>query len=479
MLLCNGASITKKGGNTMNSTNVNILKLLSQGDFSSDSLALYVNVEKNSIQKNIIQINEFLKDNSFDTIQVEKGKFSLNLTRKQWENIFSQKDFITSNEISDYLFIKFIHNRFINLEVEKEILNLSRSSIVRYFKEIKIILDNTDTTYTYQSGKGIRVTFISDECKYIFCKKLVKFFINGDFTLKKDSLLTTVLAEYDFMKLFEKLYLVLKKGGVSSTNFIISFLSTLFVLNKTLGGFDLKVSTLNYNDYNDLRSFISKTMNDYDEDYQNQLFTFVVNIKNNLSFFEKNIGNKGNLLVSKIKKRLNITNLNSNLETILLRKICISFFKYENQILKVKNIPIGESDEKLLSLLDNILKELDFKLFFHDKISIVSILKKIMIEHNKDMVKDVLLLFNEVTISDDYYLKNNLKVKAPDINFHIEPGFLYKLNTTIYNRKYNLILSDESYIHQNVKLLNSYNYLNILNLVDSHILEEVLKSLNL
>ncbi|WP_047394711.1 hypothetical protein [Cetobacterium sp. ZOR0034] len=463
----------------MNSTNVNILKLLSQGSFSPESLALYVNVEKNSIQKNIVQINEFLKDNSFDCIKVKDSEFSLTLSIKQWENIFSRKDFITSNEISDYLFIKFIHNKFINLEVEKEILDLSRSSIVRYFKDIKKILDSTGTTYTYQSGKGVRITHVSEECKYVFCKKLVKFFINGDFTLKKDSLLASVLVEYNFMKLFEKLYTTLKKAEISSTNFIISFLSTLFVLNKTLGGFDLKVPNLDYSKYKDLKDFISLTMKEYDKSFQEQTFIFMVNIKNNLSFFEKEIGNKGDILISKIKERLNFSKLDSDLETILLRKICISFFKYENKILKVKNIPIDQSDEKLIDILDDILKELNFKLFFHDKISIVSILKKIIIEHNKELVKDVLLLFNEITISDDHYLKDNLKVKAPDINFHIEPAFLYKLNTTLYNHKYNLVLSDESYIYQNIKLLDSYNYLNILNLVNNHILEEVLKGLNL
>lgn len=463
----------------MNSTNVNILKLLSQGSFSTDLLALYVNVERNSIQKNIVQINEFLKDNCLNQIEVKNSEIHLTLNRTQWETIFSRKDFITSDEILDYLFIKFIHNKFINLEVEKEILDLSRSSIVRYFKEIKKILDASETTYNYQSGKGVRVTHISDECKSIFCKKLIKFFINGDFTLKKDTLLAHVLNEYNFITLFEKLYVILKRSGVSSTNFIISFLSTLFVLSKSAGVFNLEVDEIDYSQHSSLKKFIKTIMSGYSDEYVNQLFFFIVNIKSNKSFFEKEIGYKGSTLVNKIKEKLNFSNLDLDLECILLRKICISFFKYDNQILKVKNIPINKSDEKLIVVLDRILTELDFKLFFHDKISIVSILKKIIIEHNKNLVKDVLLLFNEITISDDHYLKNNLRLKAPDINFHIEPAFLYKLNTSINNTKYNLVLSDESYTYQNIKLLNSYNYLNILNLVDNHILEEVLKSLNL
>lgn len=463
----------------MNSTNVNILKLLSQGSFSTDLLALYVNVERNSIQKNIVQINEFLKDNCLNQIEVKNSEFHLNLNRAQWETIFSRKDFLTSDEILDYLFIKFVHNKFINLEVEKEILDLSRSSIVRYFKEIKKILNVSETTYNYQSGKGLRITHISDECKSIFCKKLIKFFVNGDFTLKKDTLLAHVLNEYNFITLFEKLYVILKRSEISSTNFIISFLSTLFVLSKSAGVFDLELDEVDYSKHSSLKKFIKTIMSGYSDEYVDQLFFFLVNIKTNKVFFEKEIAYKGSTLVTKIKEKLNFSNLDLDLESILLRKICISFFKYDNQILKVKNIPINKSDEKLIAILDCILKELDFKLFFHDKISIVSILKKIIIEHNKNLVRDVLLLFNEITISDDHYLKNNLKLKAPDINFHIEPGFLYKLNTSINKTKYNLVLSDESYTYQNIKLLNSYNYLNILNLIDNHILEEVLKSLNL
>ncbi|MGL5175251.1 MAG: hypothetical protein ACRC7F_02700, partial [Cetobacterium sp.] len=384
-----------------------------------------------------------------------------------------------SNEILDYLFIKFIHNKFINLEIEKEILDLSRSSIVRYFKEIKKILDETETTYSYQSGKGVQVTYVSEECKSIFCKKLIKFFIHGDFTLKKDSLLANVLQEYDFISLFQKLYVVFKYSKISTTNFIVSFLSTLLVLHKSLGSFNLKVTEFNYSEYEDLNKFIKTTLIEYDKAYVDQVFFFVVNLKNNLTFFEKEVARKGYILLTEIKDKLGFSELSSDFESILLRKICISFFKYENKILKVKNIPIDESDKKLISVLDEILKKIDLKLFFHDKISIVSILKKIIIEHNKNLVKDVLLLFNEITITDDHYLKNNLKLKAPDINFHIEPAFLYKLNTTINNKNYNLVLSDESYLYQNIKLLNSYNYLNILNLVDNHILDEVLKSLSL
>ncbi|MGL5663159.1 MAG: hypothetical protein ACRCW8_05115, partial [Cetobacterium sp.] len=64
----------------INTTNINILKLLAQGQFSAEVLALYTNIEKESIKKNILQINEFLNDNNLNKIQKNNNKFSLKLT---------------------------------------------------------------------------------------------------------------------------------------------------------------------------------------------------------------------------------------------------------------------------------------------------------------------------------------------------------------------------------------------------------------
>ncbi|MGL5053789.1 MAG: hypothetical protein ACRC5W_09420, partial [Cetobacterium sp.] len=341
------------------------------------------------------------------------------------------------------------------------------------------ILDDSGSTYEYQSGKGVKISYISEECKTIFCKKIIKFFISRDFNIKKNSLHSEFLSQYNLLDVLDKIHFILKSTKISSTNFIISFLCSLVILDKNLGGFNLNNSNLNLNEYPDIKNLIDETMPEYPETYRNHLLFFVVSLKKQHFLFEPEISSIGNTLLSKLKEKFNLKDLNLGLENILLRKICISFFKYDNNILKVKNTPIDKSDKNILSAFDEVLNSINRSLFFFDKISIINILKRIIIEHNKSLVQNVLLLFNEVTISDDHYLRNNLKLKAPNINFEIEPGFLYRTNVTLYNEKYDLILSDESYTYQNIKLLNSYNALNVLNLIDSHILEIALNPLNL
>lgn len=147
--------------------------------------------------------------------------------------------------------------------------------------------------------------------------------------------------------------------------------------------------------------------------------------------------------------------------------------------MKVKNLSLEKIDNSFLNIINDLLKECNTNLFLYDKMSIINIIKKVIIIYNKNCIKNVLLLFNEITILDDSYLLKSLKSKIPHINFHIEPAFLYRINASLYNQKYNLVLSDESCIYQNIKLLSSYNYLNILHIIDNHILEQSLKKFNL
>ena len=167
-----------------------------------------------------------------------------------------------------------------------------------------------------------------------------------------------------------------------------------------------------------------------------------------------------------------LDNINSSLQTLALKKICFSIFKYNNYILKVKKLRIDKEDRIILGFLDKALSDNNINLFFYDKISIVNILKKVVLELNKSQIKNVLLLFNEIVIADDIYLQDNLKLKIPYVNFHIEPSFFYKLNPDSYTKNYDLILSDENYLNPNVQPVNSYNYMEVLDKINEFIFNE-------
>ncbi|MEG0068316.1 MAG: hypothetical protein RSA57_01230 [Cetobacterium sp.] len=460
----------------INTTNINVLTLLLQGDFSLDDFSLYLNLEKKSIYKNINFINSFLKDENLPTITLNNNLYSLKLSKEQWNSLFSRNDFITNDETIDYLYIKFIHNGFINLEHEKTILNISRSSVLRYFNDIKDILKNNHSEYVYIPGKGLKITYISEKDKNLFCKKLIKYFIKSDFSLNHSIFVTELLQNYNIQKLLDDLYRLFKSISMPITHFIISFLCSLIVCVKVFNGFNLK-GEYDYDDYLEIQKFIKIYLKDWDSDYQNQIFYFIVRLKNNHVNFEPIILDKAYKIINELKQQLDLQTLDKSLELVLLKKICFSIFKYENHILKIKNLHINDKERKIFDILDKILKKLEFDLFFCDKVSIIYILKKVIIEHNQHKIKNVLLLFNEIIILDDGYLKENLNNISNKFNFHIEPSFFYKLNPKNYNNKYDLILSDEHNLSSTIGVLNNFSYVQILETINNIIFENSLKSI--
>lgn len=242
----------------INTTNINILTLFSQGNFSLEELSLYLNLEKKSIYKNINSINSFLKDENLPLINLNGITYSLKLSKSQWKNLFRRKDFITSDEITDYLYLKFIHNGFINLESEKERLNISRSSIIRYFNDIKKILKMNGSQYEYLVGKGLKLTLLSEIDKNIFSKKLMKFFIKCDFSLNHSVFIKDLIKDYNIDNLLNNLYSIFKTLNLPTINFTISFLCSLNICIKVFGGFNFK-KDYDYSIFYDIETFIKST----------------------------------------------------------------------------------------------------------------------------------------------------------------------------------------------------------------------------
>lgn len=459
----------------INTTNINILTLFSQGDFSLEELSLYLNLEKKSIYKNINSINSFLKDENLPLITLNEGIYSLKLSKSQWENLFRRKDFITSDEIVDYLYLKFIHNGFINLESEKERLNISRSSIIRYFNDIKKTLETNGSQYEYIVGRGLKLTFLSQTDKNIFSKKLIKFFIKCDFSLNHSIFIIDLIEDYNINKLLNHLYGIFKALNLPTTHFIISFLCSLNICIKVFGGFNFK-KDYEYKDFSDIENIIKSNLKDYDALYQQQIFYFIISLKRDEINFEPSTLEKAFKTIEEVKEKFNLNNLNPFLEKMLLKKICFSIFKYENHIFKVKSSTITNKEKTLLNILDNILKKYNLNLFFCDKISIIQIIVKIIIEHNKDSLKNILLLFNEVIILDDNHLKDSLYNHNKKFNFHIEPTFFYKLNPENYENKYDLILSDEPSLNSKTIVVNSFNSMQVLSAIYGYIFDKAIEN---
>ncbi|MGL5658129.1 MAG: hypothetical protein ACRDDK_03515 [Cetobacterium sp.] len=458
----------------MNDTNIKILTLLVQDTFILEELSMYLNLEKSSISKSIKQINIFLEEEKYPKIELKENRYILSLSKKEQEELFNKKVFMTSDEIYDYLYIKFIHNNFINLEEEREKLNLSRSSIFRIFTKVKNNLSENGSKYVYIHGKGIELKYLSPKNLHIFFKALVKYFFKIDFSLNRVNLLDEVLKDYNTKKLIIKLCEVFKDNKIAFSTFLIAFLCALNVCVKLFKEIDLKLDR-DYDEYIDLKDSLNNHLKNFNLKYQEQVFYFLANNLSNEVPFEPEVLSKARKLIPRIKEIFDLDKIARNYEKILLKKLCYSIFKYEGKILKVKKLNLRSIDSMILNTFNNILKSENISIYFSDKIIIIQILKKIILDKNKKNLKNILLLFNEINIADDNLLRNELKEHFNDYEIKIESSFLYNVNKEFYNNKYDLILSDEANLKNNINIINILDLNDIIENINNYILENHLK----
>lgn len=462
----------------MNTTAANILKILSQNEMSIEDMQLYFNVERSSIIKTISQLNLFLESIKLPTIYKVANFYFLKLTPKEIEFLFQNFKTLTFDEKIDYLFIKFIFTGFLNLEKEKSILDVSRSTILRSFQVVKDEFSKNGTTYEYSHGKGLILKKISEKDKILFYKKLMKLFVEEDILVPIRRELLNSLKSFDTKKRLSQIYSILKKSDLPINYFLLSFICSLEICINIFGGFKFRdESNLNLEKFKEIENNVNIFGEDFDKEFKDQLSHFLTNLYLEKGILEEDNKNLCLKLMEAIKSKFKVQMKNKDLEKMLFNKLYLSFFKYNNKIIRVINVSFNRPHKIILNNLDDILKEFSCNLYVVDKFMIVYIIRRIIVDENFSDIKNVLLLFNDVIAIDQILLKNSLKVFQPHINFDIEATFLHAKNIIQNYEKYDIIISDSNII-SNAKIVEYYNTINIQSILENHALMCGLKKLN-
>lgn len=89
---------------------------------------------------------------------------------------------------------------------------------------------------------------------------------------------------------------------------------------------------------------------------------------------------KSSKFIEDLKKYFKLQMSNKDLYRLLFNKVYLSFFKFENNILKISNLKRDKAQLKILEKLDKFLEEYSYKMYLADKYIIAFVLKTIIIE---------------------------------------------------------------------------------------------------
>lgn len=454
----------------MHTTAANILKILSQSEMSVDDMQLYLEVEKSSIMKSILQLNEFLESIDLPIIEKKESIYSLNLSNQQLKTLFNNFNTLTSVEKTDYLFIKFIATGFLNLEKEKEILEISRSTILRAFKAVKEIFSKNGTTYEYVHGKGLVLKNLSNLDKTTFCKKLMIFFIEENILVPNRKILLDSIKKFDTKERVKKLYPILNISEISVNYFVLAFIHVLDVCVDIFGGFNFEAEPIEKTErFTKIKNTIDRCGKELTDEYKKQLTLFLYTFSLDVGHLDGTLINVTSKFISDLKEYFKLKIENKDLYKLLFNKVYLSLFKFENNMLKISNIKRDKTYTRVLEELDKFLEIYSYKIYLADKYTIAFVLKTIIIEENISDIKDVLLLLHDASINGKSVFNISLKRYIPTVNFDVEPILFYQKNIASPKKEYDIIISDSKIEYESV-LIDSYSNIKIYEILENHAL---------
>ncbi|MGL5570892.1 hypothetical protein [Cetobacterium sp.] len=423
----------------MYTTNINILKILYQTEISKNNLALNLNLTNGCLMKAIKQINIYLEDFKINSrIFINDDIISLELSKKEWKLIFYNLNELSNQDKFDYLYIKFIYFGFINLEKEKEILNISRSSISRYFFNIKKLLDTNNSKIIYNNGKGSKIISLSEYNKNLFVIKVMKLFLHEEILIKSQKDLLNSLKTFETKIRFSTLLAIHNSLKLPTTIYLLCFLCSVEIYTKKFGTFhNTKFKESTSIDIKTIKKTIDVLGYDFSSIYKKELYNFIADIASNKHYYIENI-----LILSKkiIKDLLKEFSLTQDLSPILLQRIYIGIFKKENNILKIRNVYFHGYDKLIFNKLDKILKKHKIELYMCDKHIITTDIKKEYLKIKILEIKKILIILNDTCTLKQINLKSELVHIYPHIHFDIEYNFFN--NKTSKRKNYDFCIND-------------------------------------
>lgn len=427
----------------MNQSNYIILKLLLQQPLKEDELLKYLNINLLTLKKGILQLNSTLTKFNLPFIEQIDNIYQIKLTRFQREFFYSSCSEYSQEQRCLYLTLKLLVTKNLNLEIEKENLNISRATIERDIFIIKNTLKTKNILVISKKWIGI---FLDIKDEYIYyeyiCEILIIFYYEYKYLPKilKEYLMSLQKCKVeDLINNFFKIYdeFNAQMGNISLRYFLaLNICFKIFKNFKLLKILEYTKEIRSQSEFSNIYNILIFKYN-LNNDYALYLAT---NIYDTL-FKKFHLENSHKIKIKNYCNYFHIT-LCEDYYYLLSFFIYISEFRYKNNIYEVKNIYLKSSfDQTLFKKLIIFLNDNNLNLFYGDFLELLDFTKFFLLNANCNSQKKILILKKDINIIYFSDLKNKLKQIYPNFIFEIKPySFIYILDEK--DNPYDLILSD-------------------------------------
>lgn len=469
----------------MSNTIITLLKIVLHGDIHIDEIAKYINLDSNSIDRNIHLLNDYLKEKGLKQVVRHHNIYSLEYSTGEIRDFFSQLDILSSKERRDIFCIRFLLYGYINLEKERQRIGVSRTTAIKDFKKVKEELEENGIQIESKNSKGIfLIEKDNEDIRIILCEKILKLYLERDFlSVQRKELfdeLNTIDEEY-FMNIYRET--IEEMDGQAS---VFSFYSicSMAVVEK------FKEKNIRYEKF--IKKIPSKGLKEINDKLKeknyDRISKYFLEFISGIFYKVKNY-HTYDLLKSKtfdeFYKEIKTTfGIQDDISEKLYKNLKIYFIrgliKKRYGFFSVRKTPDSKNINIIIEKVSEILKRLDIEMIYSDEIGVAECLIEFFLEEELQKQLKVIAFVKDYSIE---YVKKTLKCFLqchPNLEMKVEPYLYYKFMDREELRTYGLILSDTEILTTlNFKRVDMFNICELENLLEEFALEKRVEILSL
>lgn len=427
-------------------------------------------METLSLHRNLKIIDKYLKSLELSPIKVENDYYSLKLSNMEKEKIFGTMQIFTPDQRKDYLFIKLFLEGFINLENEREFLDISRSTINRDFNIVREELENLGISVIYIHTKGLSISEERGGAHLSFWKKILKFLIHEEFLPKKIIDYLTPLFPMDRNNFFLTFKQIFKENNLKYGELCFQIFCAYNIVFKLINDFSIpqldKKIDESFRDHPEFNILVEKLSQSglisSNEKFYKYIAELILNLKLNVIYTDKTPYFSSNFFLFFEEIFMLSSPVPEILKNTFNQKLNTAIFKSSMEIIEIHSWTFSEQDKKIISLLEESLKRVRVSLPYSTLTTLLPVVKQILLNELIGENSNVLVLLNNVELFDFEELNQRFKLISKNLRTFFEPHLYYKyaaLNDEL--RNFDFIISDFSFIplynNKIFKLKNFHN----------------------
>ncbi|WP_297433691.1 hypothetical protein [uncultured Cetobacterium sp.] len=447
----------------MSNKAIALLKVLLHGDIHLDEITKYVDLDINSIERNINVLNEYLREKGIKPIRKINNIYSLENRDEKFSEFFSKLDILSSRERQDIYCIRLLLDGYINLEKERQAMGVSRTTAIKDLKKVREFLEEEGIKVESRNSKGIFLKEINEGNLYnMLCEKIMKLFIDREFLSKQRKELLEeidILEEKEYLKIYSQ---ITEKFKLKKSSFSYYAIYTMAIIERIKGPINYEINGIEkHEEFKETLLEIEniKTSIELSSEFKRFLASVVLKIRYNCDLnnplkesYKKFINKVQEIFILSDKEK-------KKLYSQLVTCYSMGYLDKKYGVLWVRKSPNSERCKKLGKIVEDILKELSIDMIYSDILRLAGCITNFFM--SEEYVEGFKVLSVSRNIDNEYSQRviESMKVFYPKISFTTESFLEFRFKSKEEIDSYNLIISDtESY---SIKTLRKVNTLSL------------------